>query len=132
MCILLTLLHLGSQSTCLRPRLPAFPSPNVAEYPIDLHPTTTPEQALKAILNWQNFCRENNDRLDNGSCTGFIPIFQKFESFKKAPNERQAYLEVFQTTLKGAKNRRFRTENGGFCGASDLTRTGDLLITSAR
>ena len=49
-CILLTL-HLGSQNTCLSPRLPAFPSPNVAEYPIDLHPTTTPEQALKAILN---------------------------------------------------------------------------------
>ena len=59
------------------------------------------------------------------------PFFQKFESFKKiTPNERQAYLEVFQTTLKGAKNRRFRAENGGFCGASDLTRTGDLLITS--
>lgn len=56
--------------------------------------------------------------------------FQKFESFKKTPNERQANLEVFQTTLKGAKNRRFRAENGGFCGASDLTRTGDLLITS--
>ena len=55
--------------------------------------------------------------------------FQKFESFKKTPNERQANLEVFQTTLKGAKNRRFRAENGGFCGASDLTRTGDLLIT---
>ena len=37
---------------------------------------------------------------------------------------------IFQTTLKGAKNRRFRVENGGFDGASDLTRTGDLLITS--
>ena len=31
-CILLTLLHLGSQNTCLRPTLPAFLSPNVAEY----------------------------------------------------------------------------------------------------
>ena len=56
-------------------------------------------------------------------------FFQKFESLKKTPNERQANLGVFQTTLKGAKNRRFRAENGGFCGASDLTRTGDLLIT---
>ena len=54
MCILLTLLHPGSQNTCLRPRLPAFPSPNVAEYLIkhfDLRPTTPPpEQELKAIL----------------------------------------------------------------------------------
>ena len=52
-CILLTLLHLGSQNTCLRPTLPAFPTPNVAEYPMkhfDLRPTTTPEQELKAIL----------------------------------------------------------------------------------
>ena len=53
MCILLTLLHLGSQNTCLRPTLPAFLSPNVAEYPMkhfDLRPTTPPEQELKAIL----------------------------------------------------------------------------------
>lgn len=28
------------------------------------------------------------------------------------------------------KSRRFHSENGGFYGASDLTRTGDLLITS--
>ncbi len=32
--------------------------------------------------------------------------------------------------FKNYKNRRFRGENGGFRGASDLTRTGDLLITS--
>ena len=28
------------------------------------------------------------------------------------------------------KSRRFYQQSGGFCGASDLTRTGDLLITS--
>ena len=31
-CILLTLLHLGSQNIGLSPTLPAFLSPNVAEY----------------------------------------------------------------------------------------------------
>ena len=53
-CIPLTLLHLGSQNTCLRPTLPAFLSPNVAAYLVEhfaIHPTTTPEQDLKAILN---------------------------------------------------------------------------------
>ena len=53
MCIPLTLLHLGIKNIGLSPTLPAFLSPNVAEYPMkhfDLRPTTTPEQALKAIL----------------------------------------------------------------------------------
>ena len=52
-CILLTLLHLGIKNIGLSPTLPAFLSPNVAEYLMkhfDLHPTPTPEQALKAIL----------------------------------------------------------------------------------
>lgn len=52
-CIPLTLLHLGSQNIGLSPTLPAFPTPNVAEYPMkhfDLRPTTPPEQELKAIL----------------------------------------------------------------------------------
>ena len=31
-CILLTLLHPGGKNICLRPTLPAFLSPNVAEY----------------------------------------------------------------------------------------------------
>lgn len=53
MCILLTLLHPGGKNICLRPTLPAFPTPNVAEYLMkhfDLHPTPTPEQELQAIL----------------------------------------------------------------------------------
>ena len=53
MCIPLTLLHLGIKNIGLSPTLPAFPTPNVAEYPMkhfDLRPTTTPEQELKAIL----------------------------------------------------------------------------------
>jgi len=52
-CILLTLLHLGIRNIYLGPTLPAFLSPNVASYLVDnfaLHPTTTPEQDLKAIL----------------------------------------------------------------------------------
>ena len=52
-CIPLTLLHPGGKNICLRPTLPAFPTPNVAEYLMkhfDLRPTTTPEQELKAIL----------------------------------------------------------------------------------
>ena len=53
MCIPLTLLHLGIKNIGLSPTLPAFLSPNVAEYPMkhfDLRPTPTPEQELKAIL----------------------------------------------------------------------------------
>lgn len=53
-CILLTLLHLGIKNIYLGPTLPAFLSPNVAAYLVEhfaIHPTTTPEQDLKAILN---------------------------------------------------------------------------------
>ena len=52
-CILLTLLHLGIKNISLGPTLPAFLSANVAAYLVqnfDIHPTTTPEQDLKAIL----------------------------------------------------------------------------------
>ena len=52
-CILLTLLHLGIKNIYLGPTLPAFLSANVAAYLVqnfDIHPTTTPEQDLKAIL----------------------------------------------------------------------------------
>ena len=52
-CILLTLLHLGLRNIYLGPTLPAFLSPNVLDYLVKtfaLHPTTTPEQDLKAIL----------------------------------------------------------------------------------
>ena len=52
-CILLTLLHLGIKNIHLGPTLPAFLSANVAAYLVenfDIHPTTTPEQDLKAIL----------------------------------------------------------------------------------
>ena len=52
-CILLTLLHLGIKNIYLGPTLPAFLSPNVAAYLVEhfgIHPTTTPEQDLKAIL----------------------------------------------------------------------------------
>lgn len=52
-CILLTLLHPGGKNIGLSPTLPAFPTPNVAEYLMkhfDLRPTTTPEQELQAIL----------------------------------------------------------------------------------
>ena len=53
-CILLTLLHLGIKNIYLGPTLPAFLSPNVAEYLVKhfhIHPTTTPGQDLKTILN---------------------------------------------------------------------------------
>ena len=53
-CILLTLLHLGIKNIYLGPTLPAFLSPNVVQYLVknfDIHPTTTPEQDLKDILN---------------------------------------------------------------------------------
>ena len=52
-CILLTLLHLGIKNIYLGPTLPAFLSANVAAYleqNFGIHPTTTPEQDLKAIL----------------------------------------------------------------------------------
>ena len=52
-CILLTLLHLGIKNIYLGPTLPAFLSANVAAYLVqnfDIHPTTTPEQDLQAIL----------------------------------------------------------------------------------
>ena len=52
-CILLTLLHLGIKNIYLGPTLPAFLSANVAAYLVEnfgIHPTTTPEQDLKAIL----------------------------------------------------------------------------------
>ena len=52
-CILLTLLHLGIKNIYLGPTLPAFLSANVAAYLVenfDIHPATTPEQDLKAIL----------------------------------------------------------------------------------
>lgn len=52
-CILLTLLYLGIKNIYLGPTLPAFLSPNVAAYLVknfEIHPTTTPEQDLKAIL----------------------------------------------------------------------------------
>ena len=52
-CILLTQLHLGIKNIYLGPTLPAILSANVAAYLVqnfDIHPTTTPEQDLKAIL----------------------------------------------------------------------------------
>ena len=52
-CILLTLLHLGLKNIYLGPTLPAFLSPNVLDFLVktfEIHPTTTPEQDLKAIL----------------------------------------------------------------------------------
>ena len=52
-CILLTLLHLGIKNIYLGPTLPAFLSDNVLAYLVktfDIHPTTTPEQDLEAIL----------------------------------------------------------------------------------
>ena len=52
-CILLTLLHLGIKNIYLGPTLPAFLSPNVLNYLVeqfDIHPTTTPEADLNAIL----------------------------------------------------------------------------------
>ena len=52
-CILLTLLHLGIKNIYLGPTLPAFLSPNVLDYLVkkfEIHPITTPERDLKAIL----------------------------------------------------------------------------------
>lgn len=51
--ILLTLLHLGLKGIYLGPTLPAFVSPNILTALVenyDIHPTTTPEEDLKAIL----------------------------------------------------------------------------------
>lgn len=52
-CILLTLLALGIKNIYLGPTLPAFISPNILAALVEkfeLHPTTTPEADLKAIL----------------------------------------------------------------------------------
>ena len=52
-CILLTLLHLGIKNIYLGPTLPAFLSANVLDYLVQefqIHPTTTPEADLQAIL----------------------------------------------------------------------------------
>ena len=52
-CILLTLLHLGIRNIYLGPTLPAFLSPNVLDTLVrtfQIHPTTTPEDDLRAIL----------------------------------------------------------------------------------
>jgi len=51
--ILLTLLHLGIKGIYLGPTLPAFVSPNILNALVenyDIHPTSTPEEDLKAIL----------------------------------------------------------------------------------
>lgn len=51
--ILLTLLNLGLKGIYLGPTLPAFVSPNVLNALVenyDIHPTSTPEEDLKAIL----------------------------------------------------------------------------------
>ena len=53
-CILLSLLHLGIKNIYLGPTLPVFLSPNVLTFLVkhyEIHPTTTPEQDLQAILN---------------------------------------------------------------------------------
>ena len=52
-CILLTLLSLGIKNIYLGPTLPAFLSPNVVDFLVkqfDLHPISTPEQDLTAIM----------------------------------------------------------------------------------
>ena len=52
-CILLTLLSLGIKNIYLGPTLPAFLSPNVVDFLVkqfDLHPISTPEQDLSAIM----------------------------------------------------------------------------------
>ena len=52
-CILLTLLHLGIRNIYLGPTLPAFLSPNVLDFLVknyEIHPISTPEEDLKAIL----------------------------------------------------------------------------------
>jgi hydroxylamine reductase len=51
--ILLTLLSLGIKNIYLGPTMPAFLSPNVIKILVDkfsLHPITTPEEDLKAII----------------------------------------------------------------------------------
>ena len=51
--ILLTLLSLGIKGIYLGPTLPAFVSPAVLDVLVsqfDIHPTTTPDADLKAIL----------------------------------------------------------------------------------
>lgn len=51
-CILLTLLHLGIKNIYLGPTLPAFLSPNVADFLVknyEIHPVSTPEEDLKQI-----------------------------------------------------------------------------------
>lgn len=53
-CILLTLLHLGIKNIYLGPTLPAFLSPNVADFLVknyNIHPIRTPEEDLKEILS---------------------------------------------------------------------------------
>ena len=53
MCILLTLLHLGLRNIYLGPTLPAFLSDNVLNLLVKeygIHPISTPEEDLKAIL----------------------------------------------------------------------------------
>ncbi len=53
-CILLTLLHLGLTNIYLGPTLPAFLSPHVLAYLVEhfhIHPISTPEQDLQAILH---------------------------------------------------------------------------------
>jgi len=52
-CILLTLLSLGIKNIYLGPSLPAFLSPNVLKVLVEkfnIHPISTPEADLKAIL----------------------------------------------------------------------------------
>ena len=52
-CILLTLLHLGIKNIYLGPSLPAFLSPNVANFLVEnynIHPVSTPDEDLKSIL----------------------------------------------------------------------------------
>ncbi len=52
-CILLTLLALGIQNIYLGPTMPAFLSSQVLQILVDkfaIHPVTTPEADLKAIL----------------------------------------------------------------------------------
>ncbi len=53
-CILLTLLHLGIKNIYLGPTLPAFLSPNVADFLVknyDIHPISTPQEDLRQILS---------------------------------------------------------------------------------
>ena len=57
---------------------------------------------------------------------GFDPVHLR----QRQPNSGHRALcgRPFAAIIR--KSLRFRHENEGFCGASDLTRTGDLLITS--